>query len=117
MLNEIDALLDVGPQGVIVHLGEEAALVERLDEWLCTPRGTIYGYPEWGHSLSRFKHEPTDTATAVQIENNIITALRDDIPALPISKIYCTPAPSEIDRYNIAITLGSGTIITREIHL
>ncbi|EOZ1526158.1 hypothetical protein [Enterobacter hormaechei] len=117
MLNEIDALLDVGPQGVIVHEGDEAALVERLDEWLCTPRGTIYGYPAWGHNLARFKHEPTDTATAVQIENDIITSLGDDIPALTISKIFCTPVPSEIDRYDIAITLGSGTIIKRDITL
>lgn len=81
MLNEIDALLDICTLGIVTHEGDDAALVERLDEWLFTPRGTIYGYPNWGNRLSRFKHQPSDTATAVQIENDIITALRIDIPA------------------------------------
>lgn len=48
MLNEIDALLDICTLGIVTHEGDDAALVERLDEWLFTPRGTIYGYPNWG---------------------------------------------------------------------
>lgn len=117
MMNEIDALLEIGPNGIIVHDGDEAALVERLDEWLCTPRGAIYGYPDWGNRLSRFKHEPPDTPTAVQIENDIINSLRVDIPALTINKIVCSPVASAPDRYDIAVVLGSGAVIEREISL
>lgn len=115
MLYEIDALLDVDAGGIIVHEGDREALLERLDDWLCTPRSSVYGFPDWGNRLARFKHAPQNETTAVEIEHDIIDTLRKDIPSLKIAGIVCTLVPGVSDRWVITITLGNGAEFSKEL--
>ncbi|BBF56956.1 hypothetical protein E2863_05555 (plasmid) [Escherichia coli] len=48
MLYEIDARLQTNESGVIIAEGSTAAWMARLDEWLRTPEGSVYGLPSWG---------------------------------------------------------------------
>lgn len=48
MLYEIDARLQTNESGVVIAEGDTNARIARLDEWLRTPNGSVYGLPSWG---------------------------------------------------------------------
>jgi hypothetical protein len=92
MLREIDPLLRVNESGVIIKEGEENAWMVRLEEWLRTPVGSVWGLPHWGNPIAEFKHEPIgeeSTHVDVAIENRLATKLRSDLPGLGLQAIRC----------------------------
>lgn len=114
MIYEIDGLLRVDAGGVIVMEGAEKADQARLDEWLRTPIGSIYGLPSWGNPLANFKHEPIGSERSylveVAIENSLIKKLRIDLPSVRILQVRCQ-AISE-DMLEIGFGMPGGTFTT-----
>lgn len=94
MLYEIDARLQTNESGVIIAEGSTAAWMARLDEWLRTPEGSVYGLPSWGSPMEEFKHEPFGSETShiveVAIEGRMMKKLRQDLPGLDVQGIRCT---------------------------
>lgn len=110
MQYEVEYLMSLSESGVQVMSGAAADL-NKVAEWLDTPRGTVYGNPSWGNELKQFQHEPTNSSsTAVNIEFHIIEGISRDIPDLVIQHIYCQPHPEDSDKYLITIGLPSGEI-------
>ncbi|EKN4689560.1 hypothetical protein ABF236_003563 [Yersinia ruckeri] len=110
MMNEIDCLLRIDADGLSLCLGTNKALPARLEEWLRTPIGSIYGLPEWGNPLAEFKHEPTNQFVAVFIENRLVSKLRTDLPEIQLSGIRCTPASDAKDMYLISFQMQTGIV-------
>ncbi|GAB1077441.1 MULTISPECIES: hypothetical protein [Shewanella] len=107
---EIEYLMSLSESGVRVMQGAAADL-NKVAEWLDTPRGSVYGLPSWGNELKQFQHEPTNSSdTAVNIEFHIINGLTRDIPEIVIQSIFCEPHPVEPDRFLITIGLPSGEL-------
>ncbi|CAH3932902.1 TPA: hypothetical protein ACGFAK_004616 [Serratia marcescens] len=101
-MNEIDSLLRVTGEGVTIKLGDVEAMEARIEDWLHTPEGSVYGLPEYGNPLARFKHEPLDSVhTLVAIENEIIIKMMSDIADLKLEGIRIEPA--EIDVFVLTI--------------
>ena len=48
MLYEIDARLQTNESGVVIAEGDTNAWIARLDEWLRTPNGSVYGESDGG---------------------------------------------------------------------
>ncbi|EPH3081395.1 hypothetical protein ACR2SE_28835 (plasmid) [Citrobacter freundii] len=114
MIYEIDGLLRVDAGGVIVMEGADKADQARLDEWLRTPIGSIYGLPSWGNPLVNFKHEPLGSEKSVfvevAIENALIKKLRIDLPSLRVFQVRC--AALSVDMLEIIFAMPSGTFST-----
>ena len=76
----------------------------RLEEWLRTPIGAIYGAPHWGSPLEDFKHEPMGSiqnhVLEVAIENAVANKLRQDMPGFALQGIRCEAASE--DHLNIS---------------
>lgn len=106
-MNEVDFLMRVESGGIATHEGLEGYIAQ-LDEWLNTPRGTVYGNPTWGNRFFRYKHQPTDESMGVIIENEIIFDLRRDLPDVPLAGIRCDP--DGIQDYSIQFLLGNEII-------
>ncbi|EPK7688524.1 TPA: hypothetical protein ACGFA2_004472 [Serratia marcescens] len=101
-MNEIDSLLRVSGEGVNVKIGDVEAMQARIEDWLHTPEGSVYGLPEYGNPLPRYKHEPLDSVhTLVAIENEIIIKMMSDIADLKLTGIRIEPA--EIDVFVLTI--------------
>ncbi|WP_219563903.1 hypothetical protein [Salmonella enterica] len=94
MLYEIDARLQTNESGVIIAEGSTAAWMARLDEWLRTPEGSVYGLPSWGNPMEEFKHEPFGSETShiveVAIEGRMMKKLRQDLPGLDVQGFVAT---------------------------
>lgn len=92
MINEIDPFARTDANGVITAQDNEAWMM-RLEEWLRTPTGSIYGAPHWGSPMAEFKHEPLGSdenhVLEVAIENRIAKKLRQDMPDFGLQGIYC----------------------------
>lgn len=112
MTYEIDALMRVDAGGVIVAEGTGKANQARLEEWLRTPQGSVYGLPSWGNTLADFKHEPTgddkSVVVAVGIENALLTKLRVDLPMLRISQVRCEVISE--DMFSITFVMPDGEL-------
>lgn len=84
MQNEIDCLMRVDQGGVVLKEGDSQAWLARLEEWLRTPQGSVYGLPGWGNTMQDYKHEPvgseTGHLTEVAIEAALLRKLRIDLP-------------------------------------
>ncbi|WP_238340049.1 hypothetical protein [Citrobacter sp. NCU1] len=93
MIYEIDGLLRVDAGGVIVVEGTGKVSQIRLEEWLRTPIGSVYGLPSWGNPLAKFKHEPIGSEKSylveVAIENELIKKLRMDLPSVRLLQVRC----------------------------
>lgn len=93
MLFEIDAFLDVDENGIVLAEGESDAWIARLEEWLRTPLGSVYGLPSWGNNMAEFKHEPIGSTTnqfiEVAIEARLMTKLRTDLPGIALLGVEC----------------------------
>ena len=94
MLYEIDARMRVDENGIIIAAGEDEVWMARLDEWLRTPEGSVYGLPRWGNPMAEFKHEPIGSLASgvieVAIEARLRNKLNEDLPGLGIEYIQCT---------------------------
>ncbi|SQA80846.1 Uncharacterised protein [Citrobacter freundii] len=114
MIYEIDGLLRVDAGGVIVMEGADKADQARLDEWLRTPIGSIYGLPSWGNPLVNFKHEPLGSEKSVfvevAIENALIKKLRIDCLHSEFFQVRC--AALSVDMLEIIFAMPSGTFST-----
>lgn len=112
MLNEIDALLRVDAGGVTVKEGAADTTFMRLEEWLRTPLGSVYGLPSWGNPMQRYKHEPIGTESShmveVAIENDLVMKLRQDLPSIQLQQVRCE-AISE-DTLNIRFVMPAGEV-------
>lgn len=108
---EIDYLMRLDESGVMSYSGDEAA-ANTVEEWLRTPKGHVYGRPEWGNELALFKHEPPNEDTAVALENSILLGMIPDMPHLQIRGILCEPDNENIDVYRVQIATQAGYIST-----
>lgn len=104
-MNEIDSRLRVDAGGVVLYLDEQA-LPARLNEWLRTPEGSVWGWPSWGNPLRRFQHEPMNDYTAVNIENFLINKLKTDITELQLAGVRCNPVSGDL--YQVIFFTPSG---------
>lgn len=112
MLYEIDCLLRVDQSGIVQKEGESPSWMARLEEWLRTPQGSVYGLPGWGNIMQDFKHEPIGSETShmveVAIENALISKLRKDLPGIGLQAIRCEAA--DVDMWKITIVTSNGTL-------
>ncbi|HFU2857328.1 TPA: hypothetical protein ACGQ50_000868 [Enterobacter cloacae] len=104
-MNELDSRLRVDANGIILYL-EENAMPARLEEWLRTPEGAVWGLPSWGNPMRQFQHEPTNDYTAVAVENYIIGKLGTDIPEMMLMGIRCNALES--DMYQVLFYYQNG---------
>ena len=108
-MTELDYLLRMTPEGVSVLEGDAAALND-VAEWLDTPRGIVFGRPDWGNNLDTYRHEPTNEALEVAIENSIMLGLMRDVPAVQIKGIRCEASKERIDEYLLYINTSAGLL-------
>lgn len=105
---EIDYLMGMSESGVITYSDADAD-VNNVLEWLDTPKGSIYGRPEWGNEFVKFKHEPTNSeVTAMNIEFNVIQTITRDLPNIVLVSIFCEPSTEFPDLYAIRLGLPRG---------
>lgn len=108
MINEIDPYARVDSNGVITADADNAWMM-RLEEWLRTAIGSVYGAPHWGSPLADFKHEPMSSTKnhvlEVAIENAIAKKLRQDMPEFALQGIECDA--TNIDLLNISFVSGN----------
>jgi phage baseplate assembly protein W len=100
-----DYLLLTDAGGVMLH-DEQSAPLNELAEWLATPRGSEWGRPAWGHTLSMYRHQPADEQLAVSLENQLIMGVLHDLPHIQITAITATPI--SIDQYQITAHTSFG---------
>ncbi|WP_312329835.1 hypothetical protein [Atlantibacter hermannii] len=112
MFAEIDALMRVDAGGITVKEGAAETSMMRLEEWLRTPLGSVYGLPSWGNPMQRYKHEPIGDESShlveVAIENDLVTKIRQDLPSIQIQQVRCE-AISE-DTLNIRFVMPNGEL-------
>lgn len=98
---EMNHLFEVDQEGFVQFSGVEA-VEAKLQNWISTPRGSIFGKPEWGHTLRQFLHDPpTDTLAGV-IEAELADTLEVDLP--DVSLLWVRVAPSEeFDGYHLQL--------------
>lgn len=112
MLYEIDARLRVDENGIVIAEGEKAAWVARLDEWLRTPAGSVYGLPSWGNPMEEFKHEPIGSSNnhiiEVSVESSLTMKLREDLPGLNLQAVRCEAV--DVDQLVVAFYTPGGSI-------
>jgi phage baseplate assembly protein W len=98
---EMDMLFNTNNGGFIVYEGA-AAVQHRLENWCATPRGSLFGKPAWGHTLTQFLHEPpTDTLASV-IETELVIRLGEDLPEVELQWVRVEPS-EEFDAYRLQI--------------
>ena len=98
---EIDFLFNTNQNGFLVYEGEAAA-THRLENWISTPQGSLYGRPSWGHTLSQFLHDtPTETLSMV-IESVLVEDLLRDLPDIQLRWVRVEPT-EEMDAYLLKI--------------
>lgn len=112
MLYEIDSRLRTDESGIVIAEGQADTWMTRLDEWLRTPVGSVYGLPSWGNPMEEFKHEPIGSGNnhiiEVVIEGRLTTKLREDLPGLGLQAVRCA-AVSE-DQFQISFYANGGTL-------
>ncbi|EPL8679876.1 hypothetical protein N0P70_005892 [Klebsiella michiganensis] len=100
MISELDARLRVDENGVIISTEDKDTWMARLDEWLRTPMGSVYGLPHWGSPMEEFKHEPIGSDTSyvleVAIEGRLLEKLDADLPGLNIQAVRCQSSGVDI---------------------
>ncbi|MEG5932546.1 hypothetical protein UXN85_20990 [Enterobacter hormaechei] len=104
-MNELDSRLRVDANGIVLYL-DGAALPARLEEWLRTPEGAVWGLPEWGNPMRRFQHEPMNEVTAVAVEAFMIDKLQRDISELTLAGLRCNAISD--DMYQVLFYYPTG---------
>lgn len=89
IIEEYDHLMAAEPASVFTRYQDNAALTDRIYEWLETPAGTMADNPSWGHNLGQFKHEPLSENLNVMVEMSIQDKMPRDIDNLAIGGVSC----------------------------
>jgi len=110
---EINYLMSLDESGVVMFDDEGEAMANNIQEWMDTPRGQVYGNPDWGHDFNSFRHEPHNETTAIGLENMILNGLPRDVQGVKIYSILCNPDTSVMDQYNVNIVTNAGAISTQ----
>ncbi|PIJ43331.1 hypothetical protein [Tatumella sp. OPLPL6] len=109
MINEIDPFARADANGII-QLEGGAAWMARLEEWLHTPIGSVFGAPAWGSPLDEFRHEPTGSVEnhvlEVAIESRVAKKLNEDMPGFALQAIRCESL--SIDLLKISFVSAGG---------
>jgi hypothetical protein len=87
------------------------AVLEKINFWLDTPAGEVWGRPEWGNRHNQFKHEPTSTDTSsleIAIENVTIRDLERDLPGVLVLGIRVSML--SIDNVQMTINTNFGQL-------
>lgn len=79
---EIDHLLQIKNGGVATYTLDEVK--EKLNWWIDTPQGAVWGDPLRGNKLIMFKHDPVTESSEIAIEAHIMQKLSADIPSIQI---------------------------------
>lgn len=108
IIEEFHHLLEAAPYG-LKRMSDESALVDRMEEWLRTPQGTLIDDPGWGHNLTPFRHEPPGITLDVMLEISIMRKMSRDIANLQIRGIRAKF--TEIDRCVVGIVHQFGTYV------
>lgn len=90
---EIDHLLDIKDGQLATYDIDEVR--EKINWWIDTPQGSVWGDPQKGNKLVMFKHDPISTATEIAIEAHILEKLPADIPLVQIKGIRVTEEKSQ----------------------
>lgn len=108
MSYELDYKLAIDVDGVI-EVDQDNAIGARVAEWLDTPKGEVWGAPQWGNNLTQYRHEPVNSDTEAAIENSIMLSLPTDVSGVVINAI--SAKATEFDKYEITIQLPTTTIV------
>lgn len=107
MSNELAFLLNFDEDELTQKEGVDAWL-EAIRFWLDTPEGSVWGRPEWGNPLVDFKFEDMSTDTEVEFKLDMLSALRRDLPYIPVSGIDVQF--SNIDHYTYYVLVKDQVI-------
>lgn len=86
MIDELHHLMNTSPTG-IKKVSGAYGMVDRIEEWLQTPQGTLIDMPSWGHNLKPFQHEPPGESLNVMLEMAIANKMPMDIDNLMVNGI------------------------------
>ena len=86
LIEEYDHLIDTSASGYAQY-ADNAALNDRIREWLETPEGTVADLPGWGNRLFMFKHDPPGAHLEVALEMHLAYKMPIDIENLVILEI------------------------------
>lgn len=113
-MQELDFLFSSDPNGFVVH-NNQAAVQNRMENWISTPRGSFFGKPNWGHTLRQFLHEPPTDTLLMLIEAELAETLEEDLPMVELVWVRAE-ATNEFDGYRLKIGYQtaefSGTVET-----
>ena len=98
---EMNHLFDSDHNSFIAGNGS-VAVAMKFENWISTPKGSMWGRPEWGHTLRKFLHEPPTDTLAMIIETELVATLAVDIPEVSISYVQAQPS-HEDDCYRLMI--------------
>jgi len=109
VIYEIDPFARADANGITQEEGS-AAWMARLEEWLHTPIGSIFGAPSWGNPLEEFKHEPIGSVDnhvlEVAIESRVAKKINEDMPGFGLQAIRCESVG--IDQVKISFASSGG---------
>lgn len=106
-LEEASWRMRSGPSADVERFHDGRAMSERIQEWLCTPEGSLANDPSWGHNLLRFKHSPISTSLEVQIEMSVARKMALDIDDLRL--VAVNVEAKDIDLIYITVVHQYGT--------
>lgn len=98
---EINRMLDATGAQEIEAFSDSDALEERIRDWLETPQGSVADQPEWGNTLSLYRHAPINNDLLISMEMDILTRLPADVDGVNIQGIRIQE--EEIDTVRISI--------------
>jgi phage baseplate assembly protein W len=82
---EIEHLLKTSG-GELITLDRGQSL-EKINWWLDTPKGQVWGDPNWGNELQQYAHDPVTVSMEVSMEAHILNKMSEDLPFLQIHGI------------------------------
>lgn len=106
---EINHLLALDGGELQIH--DADAVLEKVNFWLDTPAGQVWGRPEWGNRYAQFKHEPLGkdaSSLEVAMENITIGDIERDLPGVRVIGISISRL--EIDNILMTLKTNYGTL-------
>jgi hypothetical protein len=82
---EINHVLDVFEGQLVTYDADES--LAKVNWWLDTPEGQLWGDPAWGNKLIQFNHDPISVSLDVVIEAHIYSKMSVDLPSVSIKGI------------------------------
>jgi phage baseplate assembly protein W len=85
-IEEFEWLMEIDETGIAV-VSDADAMSSRIQEWFCTPQGTVADLPTWGHNLTQYKHEPLGSDLEVMVAMSITEKMPMDVKNLQMRNI------------------------------